>query len=62
MKVLARSTSRAALAAALAAVLALGAHVGAARAASNGLLEPPGNKIWFGVSDTGNMADFGHFS
>jgi hypothetical protein len=62
MKVLARSKSRAALAAALAAVLALGVLAGAARAASNGLLEPRGNNIWFGVSDTGNMADFGHFS
>jgi hypothetical protein len=62
MKVLARPKSRAALAAALAAVLALGVLAGAARAASNGLLEPRGNNIWFGVSDTGNMADFGHFS
>lgn len=26
------------------------------------LLLPPGNKVYFGVSDTGNMADFGHFA
>ena len=30
--------------------------------ASAGLLEPPGNKVWFGVSDTGDPADFGEFS
>jgi hypothetical protein len=57
-----RSKIRAALAAALAAVVALGALASGAQAAGNGLLEPPGDKIWFGVSDTGNMADFGHFS
>jgi hypothetical protein len=26
------------------------------------LLKPPGKKVYFGVSDTGDMADFGHFS
>jgi hypothetical protein len=26
------------------------------------LLLPPGKKVYFGVSDTGDMADFGHFS
>jgi hypothetical protein len=57
-----RSKTRAALAAAVAAVVALGVLASAALAAPNALLEPPGNKIWFGVSDTGNMADFGHFS
>ena len=61
MTLLSRSKSRAALAAA-AAVLALGAFAGAAEAAPNALLEPPGNKVWFGVSDTGDMADFGQFS
>ena len=30
--------------------------------ASASLLLPPGKKVYFGVSDTGNMADFGHFS
>jgi hypothetical protein len=30
--------------------------------AGAGILTPPGNKVYFGVSDTGNMADFGHFS
>jgi hypothetical protein len=27
-----------------------------------GSLQPRGKKVFFGVSDTGNMADFGHFS
>ena len=35
---------------------------GAAERRRNGLLEPPGKKVWFGVSDTGNTADFGAFS
>ncbi len=26
------------------------------------LLEPRGKKVWFGISDTGDMADFGQFS
>jgi hypothetical protein len=52
--------ARAAIAAVLA--TALLAALVAAPAAQAGLLEPPGKKVWFGVSDTGNMADFGHFS
>jgi hypothetical protein len=52
---------RAALAAALAislmATLAL-----AATPAAAGLLEPPGKKVYFGVSDTGDPASFGQFS
>ncbi len=34
----------------------------AAPAAQAGLLEPPGEKVWFGVSDTGDPAQFGEFS
>jgi hypothetical protein len=34
----------------------------AAGGASGGALQPRGDKVFFGVSDTGNMADFGHFS
>lgn len=30
--------------------------------AGAGLLEPRGKKVWFGLSDTGDMADFGQFS
>jgi hypothetical protein len=30
--------------------------------AGAGLLEPPGKKVWFGVSDTGDPAQFGEFS
>jgi hypothetical protein len=45
-----------ALAALLALTLALAAPAGA------GLLEPRGKKIWFGVSDTGDPAQFGEFS
>jgi len=30
--------------------------------ADAGLLEPRGKKVWFGLSDTGDMADFGQFS
>src|SRR4051794_1740696 len=62
MRLFLRSKSRAALAAAVAVVLALGALGGTARAASNGLLEPPGNKVWFGLPDPGDMPDFGQFS
>jgi hypothetical protein len=62
MRLRSRPNIRAALAAALVAVLALAAFGGTAQAAPNALLEPPGSKVWFGVSDTGNMADFGHFS
>ena len=49
---------------ALAATLAIAAAavLGAAASASAGLLKPPGNDVYFGVSDTGNPADFGQFS
>ena len=30
--------------------------------ATAGLLEPRGKKVWFGISDTGDPADFGRFS
>ena len=44
----------------LAALVALAlAHAAPAAA---GLLEPRGKKVWFGISDTGDMADFGQFS
>jgi hypothetical protein len=43
------------------AVLVLLAVAGAATATASPLL-PPGKKVYFGVSDTGDMADFGHFS
>ena len=36
--------------------------LGAAPAAAFSPLLPPGKKIFFGVSDTGDPADFGHFS
>src|SRR4051812_19848514 len=49
-----------AAACALAAV-ALLTLAGAATAGA-GLLEPPGKKVWFGISDTGDPADFGAFS
>jgi hypothetical protein len=52
--------ARAAIAAVLAILLV--AALAAAPAAQAKLLEPPGKKVWFGVSDTGDMADFGHFS
>lgn len=52
--------SRAALAVFLASLLSLG--LAAASASATGLLKPPGKKVYFGVSDTGDMADFGHFS
>jgi len=49
---------------ALAAVLAslLLVLAAAAAPAHGGLLEPRGKKVWFGVSDTGDPADFGAFS
>ena len=50
--------NRTAVAALLAAALCL---LGAA-SASGGTLAPKGKKIFFGVSDTGDPADFGHFS
>src|SRR5277367_6626982 len=40
------------------AMLALAAAAGA----SAGLLEPPGKEVYFGVSDTGDSAQFGEFS
>jgi hypothetical protein len=46
---------------ALAAAL-LGISLTATDPASAGLLEPPGKKVYFGVSDTGDPADFGAFS
>jgi hypothetical protein len=42
--------------------LAAAATLLAAPAAQAGLLEPPGKKVWFGVSDTGDPAQFGEFS
>jgi hypothetical protein len=48
-------------AACLSAVLALLALACAATAAA-GLLEPRGKQVWFGVSDTGDPAQFGEFS
>jgi hypothetical protein len=53
--------SRAAFAAILAVALA-GTLAFSAASASAGLLEPPGNKVYFGVSDTGDPASFGEFS
>jgi hypothetical protein len=53
--------SRAALAAALASAL-LAVLAFAAAPAAAGLLEPPGKKVYFGVSDTGDPASFGEFS
>jgi hypothetical protein len=43
-------------------VALLGLLATAASASADGLLKPPGKKVYFGVSDTGDMADFGHFS
>src|SRR3954453_20798659 len=48
-----------ALVALLAVALLTAAGAGSANASA---LEPRGKKVFFGVSDTGNMADFGHFS
>ncbi|MBA3867384.1 MAG: hypothetical protein H0X42_13755 [Solirubrobacterales bacterium] len=53
--------SRAALAAILA-LLVAGSLALSATSASAGLLEPPGKKVYFGVSDTGDPASFGEFS
>jgi hypothetical protein len=50
---------------AAAAVFCLAALLGSlafAAPAGAGVLTPQGKKVWFGVSDTGNMADFGHFA
>jgi hypothetical protein len=56
---LARPKLRAALAAALASALAL---VLLAAPAGAGLMKPPGKKVYWGVSDTGDPADFGQFA
>ncbi len=55
-----RFPTRAALAA-LVAALALALALGAATAGA-GSLEPRGKKVFFGISDTGDSADFGGFS
>ncbi|HET8815515.1 MAG TPA: hypothetical protein VFM51_11250 [Solirubrobacterales bacterium] len=47
---------------ALLAGLALVALTCAGPAGASSLLKPPGKKIWWGVSDTGDPADFGQFS
>jgi hypothetical protein len=49
-----------AAACALVALALLG--LGYAASAGAGLLEPRGKKVWFGVSDTGDPAQFGEFS
>jgi hypothetical protein len=46
----------------LALALAALIHLLPAVQAEAGLLEPRGDKIFFGTSDTGDSADFGHFS
>ena len=43
-------------------VLLLFALATSSSASAFSLLKPPGKKVYFGVSDTGDMADFGHFS
>ncbi len=48
--------------AALATAALAGAPPRVAAPAPAGLLEPRGKKVWFGVSDTGDPADFGAFS
>ncbi|MBS1882696.1 MAG: hypothetical protein JSS97_07030 [Actinobacteria bacterium] len=62
---------RAALAAVLVALATIAVCVGAAGAAGaaggsaelkGGVLVPPGKQVYFGVSDTGNPANFGEFS
>ncbi|MBS1886233.1 MAG: hypothetical protein JSU06_03505, partial [Actinobacteria bacterium] len=52
--------TRAAAAAVVVALVA--ALVGMVGSASAGVLEPPGKQVYFGVSDTGNPANFGEFS
>ncbi|MGN6586535.1 MAG: hypothetical protein ACTHKT_03555 [Solirubrobacterales bacterium] len=47
---------------ALACAAALLLALAPASASAFGLLKPQGKKVYFGVSDTGDMADFGHFS
>ncbi len=53
---------RAALAAALAIALMATLALAADARRRGGLLEPPGKKVYFGVSDTGDPASFGEFS
>jgi hypothetical protein len=53
--------SRAALAVALASALAL-VLIAAPGASAGGLLKPQGKKVYWGVSDTGDPADFGQFA
>jgi hypothetical protein len=50
------------LSAALACAAALLLAFAATPAGAFSLLQPQGKKVYFGVSDTGDMADFGHFS
>ncbi|HEX5608469.1 MAG TPA: hypothetical protein VFX45_00080 [Solirubrobacterales bacterium] len=52
--------AKAAVAAVLASLLLAGLALPAGAGA--GLLEPRGDRVWFGISDTGDMADFGAFS
>jgi hypothetical protein len=52
--------TRAAVAAVLVGLLLAG--LASAATASAGLLEPRGKKVWFGISDTGDPAQFGEFS
>lgn len=59
MRVLMEARVALAATACLAAVLALSA---ASPAAGAGALEPRGEKVFFGISDTGDPADFGAFS
>jgi hypothetical protein len=51
-----------AILAALAALAACLVCLGGTTAAQGDALLPRGDKVFFGVSDTGNSADFGHFS
>ncbi|HXR60233.1 MAG TPA: hypothetical protein VN732_02795, partial [Solirubrobacterales bacterium] len=50
------------LGAVFACLLAVACAIPAAALAGTSLLLPPGKKIYFGISDTGDMADFGQFS
>jgi hypothetical protein len=61
-RVLARGRGWAAGATCAALALLALALFGAAPAAAGGLLQPPGKKVYFGVSDTGDPAHFGQFS
>jgi hypothetical protein len=61
-KVRAAACALMALAALAVAGLTLAFGAAAASAAPVNLLEPRGKKVWFGISDTGDMADFGQFA